>query len=269
MSNGIATELVNDIAWVVRIDRPQRRNALGGPTWTALRDAILAAPSSARAVVITGSDKVFSAGMDLKPDNPLLMEVAQAIGSRDADALQAIIHMLKGCLAPLREAGTPTIAAIEGACLGGGLEIALHCDVRIASDTAILSMPEPRLGFVADIGGTTLLRRLIGPGRASWLITSGRRIDADTAERWGLIEQRCAAGAALQAALALVTDMAKGAPVATRASLSLLRGEAEAIEEALQAETAAGVDALLAGEVMEAVQARMEGRAAAWVPSAG
>jgi enoyl-CoA hydratase/carnithine racemase len=269
MSDGIVAELVNDIAWVVRIDRPQRRNALGGPTWSALRDAILAAPKSARAIVVTGSDKVFSAGMDLKPDNPLLLEVAQAIGNQDANALKEIIHMLKGCIAPLREAGIPTIAAIEGPCLGGGLEIALHCDVRIASQTTVLAMPEPRLGFVADIGGTTLLHRLIGPGRASWLITSGRRIDIDTAEQWGLVEQRCEAGTALSTALELVTDMAKGAPVATRASLALLRDETESLDQAFEAETAAGVDALLAGEVMEAIQARMQGRAAAWAPSAG
>jgi len=268
MSNGVVAELV-DLAWVVRIDRPKRRNALGGPAWEALRDAVLAVPESARAVIVTGSDAVFSAGMDLKLDNPLLMEVGQAIGGQDAEQLMAIIHRLKACLAPLRQVGVPTIAAIEGPCLGGGLEIALHCDVRIASDTAVLSMPEPRLGFVADVGGTTLLRRLVGPGRASWLITSGRKVDVDTAERWGLIEQRCAAGEALSTALALVADMAKGAPVATRGSLALLRGSEEGLDARFDAETEAGIQALLAGEVMEAVQARMEGRAPAWAPSAG
>ena len=180
------------------------------------------------------------------------MEVGAAIASRDAAQVRDIIVWLKRCLAALREAPVPTIAAIEGPCLGGGLEVALHCDVRIASDSALFAMPEPRLGFVADVGGTTFLKRLIGPGRASWLITSGRRIDADQAERWGLVEQRCGAGTALEAALALSQDMALGAPVAMESSLSLLRAEPPG---ELDNETDAGSTALLAGEVMEAMTA--------------
>jgi len=269
MGNGVVAGLVDGIAWVVRIDRPKRRNALGGPAWESLRDAVLAVPDEARAIIVTGSDSVFSAGMDLKLDNPLLMEVGQAIGAQDPDQLRSIIHRLKGCLSPLREAKVPTIAAIEGPCFGGGLEVALHCDVRVASDTAVMSMPEPRLGFVADVGGTTLLRRLVGPGRATWLISSGRKIGVETAENWGLIEQRSASGEALSDALALVWDMAKGAPVATEGSLGLLRGAEECLDQQFAAETEAGVKALLAGEVMEAIQARMASRSPAWAPKAG
>lgn len=260
--SGIETESIGH-AWVVRISRPQRRNALDKAAWEGIGEAVRSVPDSARAIIVTGAEGVFSAGMDLKMDNPLLMEVGMAIGSADPDGLRRIIRSLKSCLAPLREARVPTIAAIEGACLGGGLEVALHCDVRVASDTAVFAMPEPRLGFVADVGGTTLLRRLVGPGRASWLITTARRLNADTARQWGLVEQRCGAGAALTAALSLVDDMAQGAPVATENSLGLLR---EDLSADFDAETEAGVRALLAGEVMEAVQARMERRPAAWCP---
>jgi enoyl-CoA hydratase/carnithine racemase len=261
--SGITGQL-EGTTWVVRIDRPSRRNALDKAGWKGIGDVVRAAPDSARAIIVTGSAEVFSAGMDLKMDNPLLMEVGMAIGSKDADKLRATIDWLKGCLGALREAKVPTIAAIEGPCLGGGLEVALHCDVRVASDSAVFSMPEPRLGFVADVGGTTLLKRLIGPGRASWLITSGRKIDVDHAERWGLIEQRCATGSALTEALALAADMALGAPVATAGSVELLRAEPTG---EFANETDAGIRALLAGEVMEAVTARMEKRAPAWCPA--
>ena len=97
----------------------------------------------------------------------------------------------------------------------------------------------------------------------------GRPEDIDTAERWGLIDQRCEAGSALATALELAQDMARGAPVATRLSLRLLRGQEEELDRAFAAETAAGVRALLTGEVMEAVRARMEGRVPAWSPPAG
>jgi len=261
--SGVQTESIGDV-WVVRIARPKRKNALDKAAWQGIGDAVRSAPSSARAIVVTGSDGVFSAGMDLKMDNPLLMEVGMAIGAKDEDTLRNTILWLKSCLSSLREAKVPTIAAIEGACLGGGLEVALHCDVRIASDSAVFSMPEPRLGFVADVGGTTLLKRLIGAGRASWLITSARRIDADHAERWGLVEQRCATGDALNQALVLAHEMAHGAPVATAGSLALLR---EDLSHAFAAETEAGLQALLAGEVMEAVTARMERRNPSWCPA--
>lgn len=261
--SGIETEL-NGTAWIVRIDRPKRRNALDKAAWQGVRDAVEARPATARSIIVTGGPDVFSAGMDLKLDNPLLMEVGMAVASGNAQQVRDVILWLKHCVAALREASVPTIAAIEGPCLGGGLEVALHCDVRIASDSAVFAMPEPRLGFVADVGGTTLLKRLVGPGRASWLITSGRKIDADHAERWGLVEQRCAAGSALETALAFAADIARGAPIAMANSVQLLRAEPPG---ELDNETEAGTRPILAGEVTEAMTARMEKRAPAWYPT--
>jgi enoyl-CoA hydratase/carnithine racemase len=261
--SGIETEL-NGTAWVIRIARPNRRNALDKAAWKGIRDAVLAMPASARSIIVTGGTEAFSAGMDLKMDNPLLMEVGMAITSGDSGKVREIILWLKHCVAALREASVPTIAAVEGPCLGGGLEVALHCDVRIASDSAVFAMPEPRLGFVADVGGTTLLKRLVGPGRASWMITSGRRIDADHAARWGLVEERCSAGSALEAALAFSRDVALGAPIAMANSVQLLRAEPPG---ELENETEAGTRPILAGEVMEAMTARMEKRSPAWYPS--
>jgi enoyl-CoA hydratase/carnithine racemase len=164
---------------VLRLDRPARRNALGAQMWAMVAVRVdEAARMGLRALILTGAGPHFCAGMDLKPDNPLLARAAQAVGDGDPVAARALIEELKGVGARLRRFPAPTIAAIEGVCLGGGLELALHCDVRVAAETAQLGMPEVRLGMVPDVGGTALLSRLVGPGRAIALICSGRAVDA-------------------------------------------------------------------------------------------
>lgn len=259
----IELEVTEGVA-LVTIRRPERRNALDAAGWTGIGERVTeAAHSGARALVLRGAGDHFCAGMDLKPDNALMGRAVQAITTQDAPALRALITELKGCLAPIRGFPGPTIAAIEGSCLGGGLELALHCDVRIAAPSARFSMPEPRIGFVPDVGGTTLLRRLVGPSRATWLILSGRKIDAETALRMGIVEEL--ADDVHAAALALAGDMSHSAPTATREVLGLLRSnDGRDLEGALALETEAGVAALLSGEVVEGVTAFIERRPARW-----
>jgi enoyl-CoA hydratase/carnithine racemase len=131
----------------------------------------------ARCVVLRGrGEKAFSAGADIGG--------FQAADPGDSD------H--PGGITPLAEfiesLPVPTVAAIHGYCLGGGLEVALACDLRIATPDAQFGFPEVKLGLLPGGGGTQRAPRLIGPGRAGWLIMSGERIRADQAERWGLIE---------------------------------------------------------------------------------
>lgn len=260
----IELHIEDHVAHVV-INRPARRNALDADGWTGIGEQVTAAAhQGARALIVRGAGDHFCAGMDLKLDNPLLGRAARSMAQGDAADLRALIVELKGCLAPIRGFPGPTIAAIDGGCLGGGLELALHCDVRVASPRARFAMPEPRIGFVPDVGGTTLLRRLIGPARASWLILSGRSIDAETALQYGIVEELAADP--LAAARALAADMAHSAPTATREVLRLLRaGDGRDLERALALETEAGLAALLSGEVMEGVAAFAERRAPRWV----
>ena len=249
---------------VLWLDRPARANALDLDGFERLRtDLDEISFLDLRVLIVAGRGRHFCGGIDLAPSNAALIEAVSAVD--DPDRARALINRLKACFAPLRALPMVTIAAIEGACLGAGLELALHCDLRVGADGSSYSLPETRLGLVPDLGGTTLLRRLVGPGPAAWLGLSGRAIDADHALRIGLISERCAVGGAVHAALRLAEDVRLGGPTATRALLHVLRhADADLTTQALHLETEAGVDAIGAGELVEAAMAKLEGRPPAW-----
>ncbi len=172
---------------------------LAAITETARR---LAADDDVKAVVVTGSDKAFAAGADVKEFEPNARSARRiANGFRDAaDALGAIPR--------------PVVAAIRGYALGGGLELAMACDYRIAADTARLGQPEILLGIIPGGGGTQRLARLVGAGRAKELIWSGRQVRADEALALGLIEEIVPADEVVSYAVAFATKLAVGAVAA-------------------------------------------------------
>ncbi len=150
-------------------------NAVGAEMIASLTEGLRDLGSDTRVVVLRGKgERGFSAGADIK-------------GFRDATddeppgGIQPAADMIEAC-------PVPVVAAIHGFCLGGGLELALACDVRIAQSGALLGLPEVRLGLLPGGGGTQRLPRVVGPGRAAWLIMSGERISAQQAEEWGLVE---------------------------------------------------------------------------------
>lgn len=251
---------------ILTIDRPQRRNALHGPLWSALRDSLRGlAEESPRVVILQGAAGHFCAGMDLRPDNPLLGRVAEAVRRGDEAAVRAIIVDLKQTMAAVRRIQAPVIAAIEGACVGGGLELALACDLRVAAEDAILSLPEVRYGMVADVGGVSRLTRLVGRARATDLALTGRRLDAQTALAWGLVDRAVPPGQAFPTARALATEIQRGSPAAVRGTLLVIRTAAELDEtDLLLRETEAGATAVCSGEVMEGVASFASGQAPSW-----
>jgi enoyl-CoA hydratase len=176
-------------AAVVTIDRPERRNAVDGPTAEALKAAYerWVDDEEARVLILTGAgDVAFCAGADLKALDTLggrLMDPAGPLGFTR--------------LTPPR----PTIAAISGWCLAGGLELALWCDLRIATETANLGFPERRWGVPLIDGGTQRMPRIIGQGRALDLILTGRIVPADEALSMGLVTEVVPAGGHLTRAL--------------------------------------------------------------------
>ena len=183
-------------AAVLTIDRPERRNAIDGPTAEALAEgyAAFAADDAARVLVLTGAGGVsFCAGADLK-------------------AIETFAPRLHDPGGPLgftrRIPAKPAIAAIEGWCLAGGLELALWCDLRIATEGSTLGFPERRFGVPLIDGGTQRLPRIVGLGRALDLILTGRLVDADEALALGLLTEVVAAGAHLERALALAEGLA-------------------------------------------------------------
>jgi enoyl-CoA hydratase/carnithine racemase len=261
----IRLEIEDDIA-VLTIDRPERRNALAGPMWTAIGEEVTrAAAERPRALILTGAGEHFCAGMDLKPDNPLAEKILPAVMEKQTELARSVIEELKGCLAPLRRFPAPTICAIEGVCLGGGLELALHCDIRIASISSKLGLPEVRVGMIPDVGGTTLLTRLVGPGRAAWLISTGIQLQGKTAYQFGLVERIVDTGSVMKTAREMAAEIAKGGPASVCAAIQAIRripGLSQ--EDASLVETEAGIEALTSGEALEGMMAFAEKRLPRW-----
>jgi enoyl-CoA hydratase len=171
---------------VVTVDRPDRRNAIDHATSEALGDAFdrFERESDARVAVLTGSEGTFSAGADLKA-----MDLE--------DTPDGWLGFTR------RRLEKPTIAAVEGHCVAGGIEMALWCDIRVAARGATFGCFERRFGVPLVDGGTQRLPRVVGLGRALDMILTGRAVDAETAERWGLVTRLAEEGEALDRAVEL------------------------------------------------------------------
>ena len=184
-------------AAVLTIDRPERRNAVDGPTATLLGECYrrFEADDEARVLVLTGAgDVAFCAGADLK--------ALETLGPRLDDPA--------GPLGFTRLiASKPTIAAISGWCLAGGLELALWCDLRIGTETAALGFPERRWGVPLIDGGTQRLPRIVGQGRALDLILTGRIVPADEALAMGMVTEVVGPGRHLDRALEYADALAR------------------------------------------------------------
>jgi enoyl-CoA hydratase/carnithine racemase len=184
-------------AAVITIDRQHRRNAVDGPTAAALHDAYLRfeGDDEARVLVLTGAGEIsFCAGADLKATDTFVARLTSAEGPMGFTRLTP---------------SKPTIAAISGYCLAGGLELALWCDLRIATEGSTLGYPERRWGVPLIDGGTQRLPRIVGLGRALDLILTGRMVAADEALAMGLLTEVVPPGAHLERALALAEGLAR------------------------------------------------------------
>ncbi len=176
---------VTDAIATITLNRPDKANAFDGAMWLALEEAALAIKHdpSVKAVVITGMGKAFCGGLDI---NQAATE-GICLGDRTLRAGSECLQYVSGVFTLLERLPVPVIAAINGGCIGLGLELALACDIRIASDSAVFSIPEVVFGLVPDCGGTQRLPRLVGPAMAKELIFTGRRISAAEALRIGLV----------------------------------------------------------------------------------
>jgi enoyl-CoA hydratase len=229
---------------VLMLDRPPV-NALNGALIDAIGEAVdeTTRDDAVRAVVVYGGRRVFSAGADLRELSGVPPEARRAWIARGARLCDRIAALDK-----------PSVAAIEGYCLGGGLELAMACHVRVAAATARLGQPEVKLGILPGFGGTTRLPRLVPTGVATELLLTGEPIDAKRAEALGLVNRVAPSGGALEAALALAELLAARSPMATAAILGVLRGAT--------AELDAVVAALAAPDGREGIAAFLEKRAA-------
>jgi enoyl-CoA hydratase len=204
-------------AAIVTIDRQDKLNALN----TQVQEEITKALTSLRkedhrAIIITGAgEKAFVAGADVG-------------GMREMSVLEVreFGEIGKRMMAALDSFPVPTIAAVNGFALGGGSEIALACDIRIAAENASFGFPEVTIGIIPGAGGTQRLPRVVGTGIARELIFTGRRVSAEEAKEIGLVNKVVGKGEALEAAKEMARQIANNAPVAVRnakAALNLAR----------------------------------------------
>ncbi len=194
---------------IATIDRPKALNALNSEVLNDLNtlvDTVNADPEI-RVLILTGSgEKAFVAGADIGEMSSLSKAEGEAFGKKGNDVFRRIETL------PI-----PVIAAVNGYALGGGCELSMACDIRIASDTAVFGQPETGLGITPGFGGTQRLARLIGPGMAKQLIYSARNIKADEALRIGLVNAVYPAEELMAAAEKLAETIARNAPIAVRA----------------------------------------------------
>ena len=240
----------------ITIDNP------GANTWDveslpALKDLVekLNAQRDIYALVITGAgEKFFSAGADLK-----------LFADGDADNARRMAVYFGEAFETLADFRGVSIAAINGFAMGGGLEVAMACDIRIAEEQAQMALPEAKVGLLPCAGGTQRLSWLVGEGWAKRMILCGERIKADTAERIGLVEEVVSKGAALERALALAEQAAEQSPISVAFCKRLVHsGRNTVIAAGLEGERDLFVDLFATEDQREGVNAFLEKRKPEW-----
>ena len=200
---------------VLTIDRPDRRNALSRETLHALGrfGRELVADPEVRAIVLTGAgDKAFCAGADLKERQGMT-----------PDDVRVQVGLYRSELGVLDKSPKPVVAALNGVAFGGGLELALVCDLRVAAPTAEVALPETTLGIIPGAGGTQRLPRIVGEARAKEMILLGRKLTAHEALAWGLVNRVTPAGkSVVDDAIEWATPIANGAPLAQASALEAI-----------------------------------------------
>jgi len=235
---------------LVRLNRPEARNALSPEMRAELVETLerLDADPEVRCLVIAGSDEFFAAGADIR-----------AMAERPLDALPDPKGM--EFWTRLTAIGTPTIAAVSGYAFGGGCELALACDMIVCDENTRFGQPEITLGIIPGGGGTQRLARAVGKQRAMEYVLTGRRWDAQTAERWGLVNKVVGEGAWLSEAIELARIVASRPPLAVRlAKRAVQVAEDTGLAEGLRAERELFDEAMATEDRIEGMTAFLEKR---------
>lgn len=243
---------------VVTLSRADRLNAMDADVFRLLTEHArrAAADPDVRAVLVRGDGRSFSSGLDISLFGRQASE--NGVPQIDIEALQRAFTVYEEC-------PKPTVAAVHGHCLGGGLQLAIACDVRIAATDAVFSAAEVRWGIIPDLGATQRLPRLIGLGRAKEMVLTGRNVTADEADRWGLVNRTCEPDALLKEAMTLATQLAAGPPLAMAAAKRLTGSAMDRpVAEGLDREAQAQRTLLASQDFREAVTAGFEKRPAVY-----
>jgi len=238
---------------VVKLNRPQTLNALSGETLLELDNLLeeVRRDDQVKVLVITGEgDKAFSSGLDLKE-----------ILTLDEAAAKSLFELGQSIFKKIENFEKPVVAAINGYALGGGLELALACDIRIASENAKIGSTEVKVGLIPGWGGTQRLPKILGKGRASELILTGGMIDAKEAERIGLVNKAVPHEELGTTVSWTAGTIASNAPIAVKEAKRLVKASFEVdITEGNKLEAEAIVKCLRTEDLKEGVKAVFEKR---------
>jgi enoyl-CoA hydratase/carnithine racemase len=274
----ISYEQVGAVGWL-RLMRPDRLNAMTIEMWEELAKLgeSLGDDASLRCLVVMGEGRAFSSGIDVEHllsggGGGLFAEAGKGSAASQAgspssgrvieDKLVSRIGDLQEAYTWLADAPYPTIAAIRGYALGGGLQLALACDLRIATHGTKLALPEHKYGLLPDLGGTYWLPRIVGPAKAKELIFTGETIDADEGLRIGLVNRVVDDGELEAAATALAGRIAGQPPIAVRGSKRALdRAYHQSLGEGLRDAAIGQAECIRSADFVEALQANLQKRA--------
>lgn len=258
MEKAVLVSTVENGITLITLNRPEAANSLSLQMLNELREAIAACKfdRSVRCVVITGTgEKAFCAGADLKER-----------AGMDTGQVRKTVSLIRENMNELEALPQPVIAAVNGVAFGGGTELALACDIRVASETAKFGLTETSLGIIPGAGGTQRLPRLVGKGRAKELIFTARQIDAEEAREIGLVEYIMPAESLLEKALDIANRIVRNGPLAvTQAKFSIDKGFDVDLSTGLSIEQNAYEVTIPTKDRLEGLQAFKEKRSPAFV----
>jgi enoyl-CoA hydratase/carnithine racemase len=253
--NNFSFNLQNDGLAFLTLNR-QPVNALSQDLITSLTELFdeISINPAINILIISSSIKHFCAGVDLKERSDLSI-----------DETKKVVSQIGDCFSKLEKLPFPTISAIKGSALGGGLELALCCDFRVGEDSAILGLPETSLGIIPGAGGTQRLPRLIGLSKAKYWIYSARKFSAEEAFIDGVVDFLSPDGEVLETAIDLAAELMENAPLALRAGkLAVSKGYELPVEDGLEIEKEAYEVTLNSEDRNEALKAFLQKRPPKW-----
>jgi enoyl-CoA hydratase len=259
-SDVITIEKQGHIA-TVWLDRPDKLNAMNLPMWDDLPQAMEAvgADPEVRVVIIAGKGRAFTTGIDIQA---LAMVGGGLEGNSEVakrQALYRLIKRLQHTMTSIADCPKPAIAAVQGHCIGAGVDLITACDIRLASPDATFSVRETKLGMVADVGTMQRLPKVVAPGYVAELAFTGKDISARRAKEIGLVND--VHDDVHQAALDLAIEIAANSPLAVQGAKAVLKaGEDRSIEEALDYMAVWNAAFLQSNDLQEAMLAHLEKR---------
>ena len=259
----------------LQLNRPERMNTMTPAFFPALRDAVrgLQDDAQTRALVISSTGRHFSAGMALEvfggsPEGSALQQMLDTRSPRARLSFQESLRRLIDCFSALDEARFPVICAVQGGCIGGALDLATACDIRVCSADAFFTVQEIHIGMMADLGVLQRLAKIVPPGVARQMAYTGERIDAKRALEVGLVNAVLPdAGALLDHAMALARQIAAKSPLAVAGSkLALNHARDHGTAASLQQLTLLQSAIFDTGEMAEAIAAWKDKRDGDFAP---